>query len=136
MNGAWRRSRRSRSGAAGAVGTGSVRGMPCLTRLRASGVAVWPFDDAGVATALEVYPTMFSGRARRSLAARRAAVEVDDRIPEALVDDVVATQDAFDAALTALAMAARVDELSALRTAAIGTPEALEGALWWPGGHV
>lgn len=120
-------------GGAGAVGTGSVRGMPHLTRLREAGVAVWPFDDAGAATVVEVYPTMFSGRARRSADARREAAGADDRIPPTLVPDVVATQDAFDAALTALAMAERVGELGTLRAAPPGSAEAIEGALWSPG---
>lgn len=33
-------------GGAGAVGTGAVRGMPMLARLRAAGFAIWPFDAA------------------------------------------------------------------------------------------
>ena len=31
-------------GGAGSVGTGSVRGFPALTRLRAGGFTIWPFD--------------------------------------------------------------------------------------------
>ena len=42
----------------GQVGAGSVRGMPYLARLRGAGVAIWPFDDAGDRTALEVYPSL------------------------------------------------------------------------------
>jgi hypothetical protein len=42
----------------GQVGAGSVRGMPLLRRLRAGGWAIWPFDDPGSRTAVEVYPTL------------------------------------------------------------------------------
>jgi hypothetical protein len=41
----------------GQVGPGSVRGMPLLTRLRANGFAIWPFDDPGERTAFEIYPS-------------------------------------------------------------------------------
>lgn len=43
-------------GGAGAVGTGAIRGMPHLLRLRDAGFAVWPFDPAGPRTVVEVYP--------------------------------------------------------------------------------
>ena len=44
----------------------------------------------------------------------------------------MATEDAFDAALSALAMAEHLEELRALRAAPAGSPEAIEGALWRP----
>ncbi|GLZ46693.1 hypothetical protein Acsp06_28780 [Actinomycetospora sp. NBRC 106375] len=120
-------------GGAGAVGTGSLRGMPHLARLRAHGVAVWPFDDAGPATLVEIYPRVHTGPVvKRSAEARRALAAGDPRVPAALVEDVVATEDAFDAALSALAMAEHLEELAALRRAPDGSPEAIEGALWRP----
>ncbi|WP_133826494.1 hypothetical protein [Actinomycetospora succinea] len=120
-------------GGAGAVGTGSLRGMPHLARLRAAGLAVWPFDDAGAATLMEIYPRVHTGPVvKRSPAARREAAGSDPRIPAALLDDVVATEDAFDAAFSALAMAEHLDELGSLRAAPPERPEAIEGALWRP----
>lgn len=120
-------------GGAGAVGTGSLRGMPHLARLRAAGLAVWPFDDAGSATVVEIYPRSHTGPVvKRSASARRAVAGADPRIPPTLLDDVVAGEDAFDAALSALAMAEHRDELRALRRAPPGRPEAIEGALWRP----
>lgn len=117
-------------GGAGAVGTGSLRGMPHLARLRAAGLAVWPFDPAGEATVLEVYPSVWTSGARRLPVTRLAVAAQDPRIPPALRDDVAASEHAFDAAVTALAMAAHVDELRTL-SAATGA-EAIEGALWLP----
>jgi len=120
-------------GGAGAVGTGSLRGMPHLARLRAAGFAVWPFDDAGHATAVEIYPRVHTGPVvKRSSPARRAVADADPRIPADLRDDVAATEDAFDAALSALDMAGHLDELAALRAAPASSPEALEGAIWRP----
>lgn len=120
-------------GGAGAVGTGSLRGMPHLARLRAEGLAVWPFDDAGEATVVEIYPRIHTGPVvKRSLPARREVAGADPRIPSTLLDDVVAGEDAFDAALTALDMAEHLDELRGLRRAPPGSPEAIEGALWRP----
>jgi hypothetical protein len=122
-------------GGAGAVGTGSLRGMPHLARLRRAGLAVWPFDDAGEATVIEIYPRVHTGPVvKRSPTARRAVVQADPRIPPALREDVVASEDAFDAALSALAMAEHRDELRGLRRAPADAAEAIEGALWRPGG--
>jgi hypothetical protein len=120
-------------GGAGAVGTGSLRGMPHLARLRAAGFAVWPFDDAGPATVVEIYPRVHTGPVvKRSPAARERVVDADLRIPAGLRDDVVASEDAFDAALSALAMAEHLEELRALRAAPSERAEAIEGALWRP----
>jgi hypothetical protein len=120
-------------GGAGAVGTGSLRGMPHLARLRRSGLAVWPFDDAGAATVLEVYPRVHTGPVvKRSATARHAVASRDPRIPPGLLDAVVATEDAFDAAFSALALAEHRDAIRGLRRAPAGEPEALEGALWRP----
>lgn len=120
-------------GGAGAVGTGSVRGMPLLTRLRGGGVAVWPFDDAGPATVLEVYPRAMTGPVvKSSEAARRAVAIADPGIPAELVDAVVATEDAFDAALTALGLARHLTALRSLPAAASDSDEAIEGAIWRP----
>ena len=43
-------------GGAGSVGTGSLRGMPYLRLLKESGWAIWPFDDPGERTVVEIYP--------------------------------------------------------------------------------
>lgn len=120
-------------GGAGAVGTGSLRGMPHLARLRAAGFAVWPFDDAGPATLVEIYPRVHTGPVvKRSPGARQEVAQADPRIPAALEGDVAATEDAFDAALSALALAEHLPELRALRAVPRDRPEALEGALWRP----
>ncbi|MBV9133787.1 MAG: hypothetical protein JO318_13880 [Chloroflexi bacterium] len=120
-------------GGAGAVGTGSIRGMPLLDRLLGAGMRVWPFTDAGAPTVVEIYPRLLTGPVRKSNAAARAAF-VGRRYPaldgrhRALA---IASEDAFDAAVSALVMIEHVAELSQL------PPERdsllrLEGRIWHP----
>ena len=118
-------------GGAGAVGTGSLRGMPLLARLRAAGVAVWPFDAAGAATVVEIYPREITGPVVKfDPTARRARAGADPRIAPAAVDVVAASEDAFDAAFSALALAEHVGQIAALP--ALDGPAALEGEIWRP----
>jgi len=120
-------------GGAGAVGTGSIRGMPLLPGLRRAGFALWPWDDARAPMALEIYPRALTGPVvKRSAAAREAHLAGDPRVPRALMATAVGSEDAFDAAVSALEMAARLPELLSLR-AARDPVTRLEGAIWWPG---
>lgn len=48
-------------GGAGSVGTGSLRGMPALRRLREAGFGVWPFDGPGLPMVIEMWPRLFTG---------------------------------------------------------------------------
>jgi hypothetical protein len=122
-------------GGAGAVGTGSVRGMALLGAWRRAGIGVWPLDPApgrvGVLV-VEIYPRTMTGPVvKSSAAARSAQVAADTRIPDALRDGAAATEDAFDAALAALGMAEHAAELGSLP--ALTDPTALlEGAMWLP----
>jgi hypothetical protein len=122
-------------GGAGAVGTGSVRGMALLGAWRRAGIGVWPLDPtpgpAGVLV-VEIYPRAMTGPVVKSSASARAAqVAADARIPEALRDAVVATEDAFDAALAALGMAEHAAALGSL-PALTDPTSLLEGAMWLP----
>lgn len=119
-------------GGAGSVGTGSLRGMPFLPVLRRAGFALWPWDDARVPMAFEIYPRTLTGPVVKSSAeAREAHLAGDPRIPPGLLPTAVGSEDAFDAAVSALEIAARLPDLPALRAA--GDPEVrLEGAIWPP----
>ena len=48
-------------GGAGAVGTGSIRGMPHLLTLADSGFTIWPFVSGGLPTVVEIYPRALTG---------------------------------------------------------------------------
>ena len=122
-------------GGAGAVGTGSVRGMALLGAWRSAGLGVWPLDPAPTTSGVllaEVYPRVMTGPVvKSSAAARRARVAADPRIPAPLRESAAATEDAFDAALTALGMAEHGAGLAALTP--LREPDyRLEGAMWAP----
>ncbi len=98
----------------GQVGAGSVRGMPLLARLRATGFAIWPFDAPGARTALEIYPT----RLRRLMQA-----------PDE--PRVYATEHERDAAESARVMWEHRASFATL-TAAIDPTTRIEGDVWRP----
>ena len=124
-------------GGAGAVGTGSIRGMPLLARLHAAGWRVWPFidvdDDAPSPTAVEIYPRLLTGAVNKSGFSQRAEY-LRFRFPRLPAEFGVAastSEDAFDAAVSALVMAEHWPSLRALPEAS-DEVERLEGAIWWP----
>ncbi len=119
-------------GGAGAVGTASIRGMPHLLALRRAGFALWPWDAARAPLALEIYPRALSGPVVKSRAeAREAHLAGDPRVPRALLATATASEDAFDAAVSALVLAEHLPELLALRRTT-DPVELLEGAIWTP----
>jgi hypothetical protein len=115
-------------GGAGAVGTGSIRGMPLLHRLQAAGACVWPFDPPGWPLVVEIYPRLLTGPVVKSRASAR------DEYLARWYPDVrpIASEDAFDAAVSALVMARHADDLASLPA----EPDAelrREGRIWYPG---
>ncbi len=120
-------------GGAGAVGTGSLRGMPFLLKLQACGFSIWPWDAAAAHTILELYPRLLSGAViKSSRVARQAYLEqrLSDQDP-ILLERAAASEDAFDAAVSALRMSEHADELGALGQTS-DPQELIEGAIWWP----
>jgi hypothetical protein len=117
-------------GGSGAVGTGSVRGMPQLLALRAAGFAVWPFDPPRLPLAIEIYPRAMYGREvvksrgtdRRHVLEQRAADQ-----PAELLARAATSEDAFDAAVSALVMSRSE---AALRAPSFDQAWPLEGQAW------
>ncbi len=120
-------------GGAGAVGTGSLRGMPALKTLRDAGYAVWPFDDARGPTVIEIYPRILTGPVVKSNQAARERYLVDHHpsLPQDLMSLAASNEDAFDAAVSALAMARSAHHLIDLRRTSDRTMS-LEGEIWVP----
>lgn len=120
-------------GGAGAVGTASIRGMATLALLARAGFHIWPFDPPGWPLALEIYPRALTGPVvktspearRRYLAERRFSLAPRHR------SNAVASDDAFDAAVSALVMAGHRHELERLPTAT-SVLHRLEGRIWLP----
>jgi hypothetical protein len=119
-------------GGAGSVGTGSVRGFPALARLQDAGFAIWPFDaPARPPVAIEIWPRTLTGPVVKSDATARATY-LDHHfpaLPRDLRDAAVGSEDAFDAAVSAVVMSQ--DETS-LRALPALDDARLEGWVWGP----
>jgi hypothetical protein len=120
-------------GGAGAVGTGSVRGIKYLQTLAASGFDVWPFGPTGWPRVVEIYPRILTGPVNKSSWHERHArlFECFSGQPARMLERAAGSEDAFDAAVSALAMARHSNELAAL-TPADDPHLAIEGRIWRP----
>jgi hypothetical protein len=118
-------------GGAGSVGTGSIRGFPALARLQDAGFAIWPIDDpAPPPVAVEIWPRAFTGPVVKTDASARAAY-LDTRHPglaRPLRDAAAESEDAFDAAVSALAMSRHEATLRSLPS--LDGEFRLEGCVW------
>ncbi len=120
-------------GGAGAVGTGSIRGMPHLRQLREGGFSIWPFDPPSPWTVLEIYPRLFTGPVHKSNLEQRARY-LDGSpwaLPDRFATSMVGSEDAFDAAISALVLHEHLDDLAALRQTS-DPVTMLEGDVWRP----
>lgn len=120
-------------GGAGAVGTGSLRGMRTLHRLHAAGFSIWPFDPPRLPLVVEIYPRLLTGPVVKTNVTQRAAY-LAARYPDldvGLSALAASSDDAFDAAVSALVMAQHIGALTRLPTGTDGKT-ALEGLIWHP----
>lgn len=117
----------------GAVGTGSLRGMPYLLRLHDAGFSIWPFDPPGPHTVVEIWPRLLTGPVNKSSSADRAAYL--QRLDQALSpEDFLSaseSDDAFDAAVSAISMSQHLKELTNLPEVS-DRRALLEGIIWHP----
>ena len=118
-------------GGAGAVGTGSLRGMSVLPTLRHAGARIWPFDDHDLPAVVEIYPRLLTGAVRKSnRGARTEYLAALTDLPAWATALGESGEDAFDALVSARAMWQHRDDpvLRATPTAL----ERIEGAIWMP----
>lgn len=104
-------------GGSGSVGTASLRGMPVLLRLREAGFRTWPFDapTPGEPLVVEMYSRLNTGPVHKSNPVARAAyLEEKGRsdpayatLSRAALAKAKAGEDAFDALVSAMVMAAQ-----------------------------
>ena len=119
-------------GGAGAVGTGTVRGLPFLLRLQRAGLAIWPFDDPRLPMVIEIYPRLLTGPLVKS--SRAGRTQIPERFRAGLTMDqfelVCGSEDALDAALSALEMDRNRVSFANLPMPSMS--ERLEGIIWDP----
>ena len=120
-------------GGAGAVGTGSLRGMKLLHRLHEAGFSIWPFDVPAWPRVVEIYPRVLTGPVNKSRREDRLAYLEGNfpELPAGMRSLAASTDDAFDAAVSALVMARHEPEL--LHLPPVEDAEILlEGLIWHP----
>ncbi len=103
-------------GGSGSVGTGSLRGIPVLLKLRDAGFRVWPFDAPAPNQPLvvEMYTRLNTGPVHKSNPTARAAYlarkQAEDpayrTLSRATIAAALAGEDAFDALISCMVMAA------------------------------
>jgi hypothetical protein len=120
-------------GGAGAVGTGSIRGMPHLATLAEAGFGIWPFSE-GWPRVVEIYPRVLTGPVNKGRWSARHdyLVERFPAQPRDLLERAAGSEDAFDAAASALVMSEHEGELGALGPPA-DPAYGIEGKIWRPG---
>ncbi len=120
-------------GGAGAVGTGSIRGMPYLAKLAKERFSIWPFHEARAPLVIEIYPRLLTGPVNRSDFDEREK-HLAKQCPEIDCEfacKAASSEDAFDAAVSAVVMSRHMDEIVAL-TQSQDPGELMEGRIWWP----
>ncbi len=135
-------------GGSGSVGTGTLRAMEWLERLREAGFRVWPFEDAELSAEtdaqpllVEMYTRLLTGPVAKSNETARAAYLRARRLaepglygalPRAVVAGARGSEDGFDALVCCMEMVRWQAEFAGLRAAADPTLR-LEGVTWRPG---
>ena len=113
------------------VGKGSVRGMPILKTLRDAGFSIWPFDPPKLPCVVEIYPRLFYGKLNKSSSHERLdylePLPISNKYHRT---DAACSDDAFDAAVSALKMYERRHEFQTLEQTKDDV-ENIEGRIWF-----
>jgi hypothetical protein len=133
-------------GGSGSVGTGSLRAMPFLLRLREAGFRVWPFEGSGLGgkrprpLLVEMYTRLLTGAVAKSnpsarkayLAAKRKGDAAYAGLSRGVMAKAMGSEDAFDALVCCMEMVRWRGEFAGLRET---RDEVLwlEGITWRPG---
>lgn len=124
-------------GGSGSVGTGSLRGMPYLLKLREAGFSIWPFDPPTFPMVVEMYSRLMTGPVNKSSQLARTAYLARRKpdfpgLSRAVLAQAKASEDAFDALISCLVMTQFRTEFPDLRQADDPLYR-LEGQTWQPG---
>ena len=92
-------------GGAGAVGTGTLRGIPFLPALREAGWSIWPYDAPTDHVVAEIWTRLLTGPVAKSSAdGRRDWLRANASLRGRLLRAAADSEDAFDAAACALVL--------------------------------
>jgi hypothetical protein len=124
-------------GGAGAVGTGTLRGIPMLPRLVEGGFSVWPFHPTRLPMVVEIYPRLLTGVVKKGNSDARAEYLAEKQrndaayaaLPRSVMEKARGSDDAFDALVSVMKMAAKRGDFPRLPPAT-DTVTLLEGAVW------
>jgi hypothetical protein len=109
--------------------------MGQLLRLREAGFSIWPFDTPRLPLVLEIYPRRLTEPKVNKSRHRARLDHLRTRFPEqdpVLLERAAGSEDAFDAAVSALVMAEHLTGPQDLPVFGDGAPELIEGAVWAP----
>jgi hypothetical protein len=132
-------------GGSGSTGTGSLRAIPFLLQLHEAGFRIWPFESAALDNKrpqpllVEMYARLLTGAVKKSSAeARRTYLHTKMRedafyakLKRGVVVKAVASEDAFDALISAMEMARHAREFATLKKTKDAVRK-LEGITWIP----
>jgi hypothetical protein len=133
-------------GGSGSVGTGSLRAMPFLLRLRDAGFRIWPFENAFVAgkrpapLVVEMYTRLLTGAVKKSnegarreyLLAKRRSDASYAGLSRPVMKSALGSEDAFDALVCCMEMVRWRGEFAGLQATQDDVLR-LEGITWRPG---
>jgi hypothetical protein len=133
-------------GGSGSVGTGSLRAMPFLLRLREAGFRVWPFESAAFSgkkpkpLVVEMYSRLLTGAVAKSnaltrreyLLAKKKADAAYAELSRAVLAKAMGSEDAFDALVCCMEMVQWREEFAGLKPTRDEVLR-LEGITWRPG---
>ncbi len=132
-------------GGSGSVGTGSLRAMPWLMKLREAGFRVWPFEssflgkDRARPLLVEMYTRLLTGPVKKSNTVARLAylrAKKSDAayagLSRGVLEKAQGSEDAFDALVCCVEMVRRRSEFAGLRATRDAVLR-LEGETWRPG---
>lgn len=117
----------------GAVGTGSIRGIPKLLELRQAGFSIWPFTPPRLPLVVEIYPRALLQAEKPSQPCERERYLDTHHLDLADLHrgKAIASDDAFDATISALSMWEHREDLLNLPSDT-EHPHNLEGKIWTP----
>jgi hypothetical protein len=128
------------------VGTASLRAIPFVLRLHEAGFRVWPFAGAALDAKkpkpllIEMYARLLTGAVKKSNVEARAAYlkkkmredEFYSGLARSVVKEAVASDDVFDALVSAMEMARHREQFVRLKRTR-DKVRRLEGITWVPG---